>query len=123
MNIHQQLNNRRKQLGMTFEALAKRSGVSVATVKRVLTQGSEQTAFGTVESIARSLGCQLSLNAEVSPQQYRSQHARKKAVRLMRQLQGTSALEGQAVSDSLYQELTEQTVHELMAASGRKLWA
>ncbi len=38
-------------------------------------------------------------------------------------VQGTSALESQAVDAATYQRLIEKSVHELLAGSPRRLWS
>lgn len=40
-----------------------------------------------------------------------------------RLVQGTNALEAQAVDDAEYRRLVERTYHELLARSRRRLWA
>jgi len=37
-------------------------------------------------------------------------------------VQGTSALESQAVDSETYRQMVRQTMHELMAGSRRRLW-
>ena len=47
----------------------------------------------------------------------------KKAVWLAGMVQGTSALEGQAMSDGAYRAMVEKTNHELLAGSKHRLWS
>jgi hypothetical protein len=49
--------------------------------------------------------------------------AEAKARLLVSMVQGTSALEAQAVDQETQQEMVEQTVHELLAGSRRALWS
>ena len=41
----------------------------------------------------------------------------------MGMVQGTSALEGQAVTHADYQAMVESTYHELLAGSNHRLWS
>ena len=51
------------------------------------------------------------------------EQARKKAEQVARLVQGTSALESQAVDAKTYKRLVEKTYHELLAGSRRRLWS
>jgi transcriptional regulator with XRE-family HTH domain len=116
------LTRRREALGMSFAVLASRSGVSEPTVKRILGGRMGEASFANVVAIADALG--VSLNAsETAPDELCRQQARCKAERIARLVQGTSALENQAVDAPAYQRLVEQCYHELLAGSKRKLWA
>ncbi len=53
---------------------------------------------------------------------FRREQAKTKAMRLARLVQGTMALEVQAVGTDVLEEMTEQSVHALLAGSGRRLW-
>lgn len=116
------LNSRRQELGMSYSALAHRCGVSEPTLKRVLGAGAGQTAFSTVVAIADALGMSLRLD-EVEADALRRRQARKKAAAAARLVQGTSALESQAVDKGTYRRLVERTVHELLAGPRRRLWS
>ena len=115
------LDDRRRQLGMTFPALAARSGVSIPTVKRVLGGGSDNASFETVTRIAEALGMNVRIGIARDAQEMRLEQARYKARKYVNTLQGTSALEGQAVSESTHSAIYDDFVHELLN-SNRKLW-
>lgn len=117
------LNARRRRLGMTFGALARRSGVSEPTVKRILGGKSAAAAsFGNVAAIAEALGCSLELG-QIDVDEMREQEARKKAERIARLVQGSSALESQAVDEQTLRRLVERSYHELLAGPSRRLWS
>ncbi len=114
------LQNRRDELGMSYPALAERSGVSEPTVKRILSgQGG---SFKNVAAVAAALGLTLEFR-ETDPDVMRREQAQEKATRVARMVQGTSALESQAVDAATYQRLIEKSVHELLAGSPRRLWS
>ncbi len=59
----------------------------------------------------------------VPAQEVLEQQARKKAERLVGMVQGTSALEAQAVSSRHIGQMIKKTIQELLAGSRRRLWA
>ena len=115
------LDDRRRQLGMTFPALAERSGIPTPTVKRVLGGGYENASFQTIVRIAEAMGMVVSGSVERDAQELRMEQARVKARKYVDMLQGTSALEGQAVSEHTLLATFDDFVHELLN-SDRKLW-
>ena len=117
------LNGRRRQLGMSYAVVAERSGVSSPTVQRVLGGMGHDASISNVLAIARALGLELGFRAEADVETLLEQQARRKAERLVGMVQGSSALEGQAVDKQTREQMVRQTVHELLAGSKRKLWA
>jgi transcriptional regulator with XRE-family HTH domain len=116
------LDARRRQLGMTIDVVAKRSGVSRATVERVLSGRYGSASFDTVQQIASALGATVEIANQVDPYVMLEQQAILKAEELMRIVQGTSALEGQGVSEATYVFMLKQAVHRLLAGPKRRLW-
>lgn len=120
-NIVRQLADRRRELGMTYSALAARSGVSEPTVNRTL-NGRSNPSLSVLLALAGAMGVELKLSAEPA-QSFREREAKEKARRLVSLTQGTMALEAQAMEDKTIKELERWTVHKLMADSPRRLWA
>jgi transcriptional regulator with XRE-family HTH domain len=118
-----QLNLQRKRLGMSYAALAKQSGVSVPTVTRILSGAPSSAHFDHVLAIAAALGLGIETRIETPARDLRARRARHKAARLVNLVQGTSALEAQAVDDDALRDMVERTVHELLAGPARNLWA
>ena len=116
------LNQRRKELGVTFALLAQWTGLSLRTVQRVLSGEETDPGFRTVASIAEALGVSLRFDAD-DAEAFRRKRAEQKAERVLALVQGTSALEAQALSEEAKRHIKERTVHELLAGSPRKLWA
>ena len=108
---------------MSRAILAQRSGVSLPTVNRILGGRAEHATFGTVAAVAEALGLSFTLNVAVGEQDFLEQQAQTKAEAIARMVQGTSALESQAVASDTVRQIVRQTVHDLMAGSRRKLWA
>lgn len=120
--IATQLQRRRKALRISYQLLAQRSGVSLPTVQRILRNGGGQTTYANLEAVAEALGMSFELKSTCDEQDFVEKQAWKKAESIARMVQGTSALESQAVDHDTYQQIVRQTVHELMAGSRRRLW-
>jgi transcriptional regulator with XRE-family HTH domain len=116
-----ELDLRRRQLRMSKTALAKRAGVPPATVHRILSGKEKNAGIGNVAAIAAALGMPLFENPE-SASDFLHKQAAAKARRLIRMLQGTMALEAQAVDQGALNEMVEQTTRELLVGPGRRLW-
>jgi transcriptional regulator with XRE-family HTH domain len=126
------LDSRRRELGMPYSALAERSGVSQPVIQRLLCGKLQAPRFHSVVAIAQALGLHglriledgsIEFDSSLSAQDLRKQQARNKARRLVGMVQGTSALEGQAVGEAAYQAMVERTYHELLAGSNHRLWS
>jgi transcriptional regulator with XRE-family HTH domain len=117
------LDRRRRDLGLSYEMLSKRSGVSRPTVQRILSGRHSAASFSNIVAIAESLGLVLRFDSKIALNTLKHEQARRKAKKLVALVQGTSALEGQAVDTETVESLVEQTTHELLAGSKRKLWS
>ena len=122
MKLTEKLENRRQELGMTMEALSMRSEVPVSTLKNIFKKGVESSTFANVHSIAKALGVEIEVSSVMDSLEFRYQQAVMKAQQLVGLVQGTSALEAQAIAQSQIEKMVQQLVHELMAGSPRKLW-
>lgn len=118
----ERLNSRRVSLGMSYSVVAARSGVSEPTVKRILGGHMAAASFANVVAVAEALGASVGVD-EVAPDELCRRQARRKAEQVARLVQGTSALESQAVDASTYSQLLERSYHQLMAGSRRRLWS
>ena len=121
-NLSERLAERRRRLGMSFPALAERSGVSEPTVKRILGGRLGEASFVHVAAVAEALGAPLGVDA-TDPDVFRVSVARAKAERAARLVQGTSELEAQGVDADAYRSLVERSTHDLLAGPPRRLWA
>ncbi len=122
INILERLSQRRRDLGMTYHDLSRRSGISVSTVKRVL-GGEEAASFSSVAAIAEVLGMHMASAPEEDIASMRERQAEAKARSLVALVQGTSALEAQAVGPAHLRLMKQRTVAELLSGSARRLWA
>jgi transcriptional regulator with XRE-family HTH domain len=122
-NLFQNLERRRRELGMTYATVAARSGVSLPTVQRILSGQHPSATFVNVNAIARALDLDIALEPRTPADEFREQQAAKRARQLVGLVQATSALEGQALDPCAVERMVRQTVHDLLAGSPRKLWA
>jgi transcriptional regulator with XRE-family HTH domain len=122
-NLFQNLERRRRELGMTYATVAARSGVSLPTVQRILSGQHPSATFVNVNAIARALDLDIALEPRTPADEFREQQAAKRARQLVGLVQATSALEGQALDPGAVERMVRQTVHDLLAGSPRKLWA
>ncbi|HSG69291.1 MAG TPA: helix-turn-helix domain-containing protein [Planctomycetaceae bacterium] len=122
MEVFRQLEKRRRELRMPRATLAKRSGVSLATVNRILSGQHKGATFENVLAIAEALGMEITTVRHGTSSEIREQQATRKARNLVRLVQGTSALEGQGLDQEELDEMIEQTAREL-SLTNRKLWA
>lgn len=116
------LRTRKRELGMTFETLSARSGVSVSTLKRMLAPTAADASMSDTLAVAQALGVTLSPRMP-SAQAFREAQAHAKARKLVRMVQGTSALENQGVDQQHIQRMVERTVRDLLNGPSRTLWA
>jgi transcriptional regulator with XRE-family HTH domain len=117
------LDQRRRELGLSYELLSKRCGVSVPTVKRIFGGRHPAASLANIVAIAETLGLELRVVSKVHPRRLKREQAERKARKLVALVQGTSGLEGQAVDAQAVESMVEQTTHELLAGSKRKLWS
>ena len=123
MDFTEKLDKRRQELGMTFEALSKRSEVPDSTLKAIFQKGVEHATFANVAAVADALGVDIEFANEVDSHEMLHQQAVKKARELVGMVQGSSGLESQAVGQVHIEKMVSQLVQELMAGSRQKLWA
>ncbi len=117
------LDKRRRELGLSYELLSKRCGVSRPTVQRILSGQNAAASFANIVAIAESLGLALRFDSTVDPAAFKREQAERKAKKLVSLVQGTSGLEGQAVDSKAVNSMIKQTTHELLAGSKRRLWS
>ena len=115
------IQKRKRELDISVSDLARRSGVSRATVIRILGGEDHEFSFANLQAILLALGISLDLK-EIPADQFKDQIATAKANRLVALAQGNAALESQAVSRALAQAHVDEAKARI-ASSSRKLWA
>ena len=116
------LEQRRKALQMSKAALARRSGVSLTTVNRVLGGHLNEATFSNVVAILAALGMSVTANANTAAEEFREAVAQTKAENIVRMVQANCGLEGQAVDNETARDVARQTKQGFLR-SNRRLWA
>ena len=114
---------RRKALRMSLRAVAERSGLGLRTVRRVLSLRDPSAKLATVIQIAEALKVELRPREAGSARVVRKKAAASKAARLASMVQGTSALEAQAIPKHDLREIEAEIAGRLLSGSPRQLWA
>lgn len=107
---------------MSVAAIARRSGVPASAVRRVLAGRPPGPSPSQVSAVALALGLGPGRRREDVASVLRRE-ARRKAQYVARLVQGSAALEGQAVGRAAYDAIVERTFRELLAGPRRRLWS
>lgn len=113
---------------MSKAALARRSEISLPTVQRLLCGRETNPRLETVTALADALGVEVRLSGSsrvyesTEASAFRLEHARAKAKRLARLVQGTMALEAESVGADVLEQMEECNLHALLAGPPRRLW-
>ena len=119
------LERRRAELGMSRATVARRANVPLPTVTRLLTGRVRHPRLHTVKAVAAALGVSMRLGdqSDLSPEQLLEQQATTKARRLVGFVQGSMAMESQAVETQKLESMVRKTMHSLLSGSRRSLWS
>ena len=115
------LNKRRRRLGITIRALARLSGVPVATVNRILADPAS-VRFAHVDAVGSVLGVHFADARRVKVEKVLRDRALEKARYVAAVVQGTQGLEAAGVGTDGYRRLVEVSADALLAGDRRKLW-
>lgn len=119
--IARALDERRRAIGMSKADLARRSGVSLPNVQRILAAQVSPT-WESLSRIIAALGGALEISFR-DEEDFRRAAAREKAERIARLVQGNMALEEQGVDEASYQRMVRKTTDELLVGAQRRLWS
>lgn len=123
------LATRMRALGIAYPALSERTGISVPELKRVISGKHANPTLKTIQAIAKALGVEIRVGSSVkvveecSAAELRERAAIQKAQKIVQLVQGTMALESQAVGPEAQREMITNTVRELLTGPPRRLWA
>ena len=119
---------------MTVEILVKKSGVSRATLYRLLQGVQDTPAIHKVAAVAEALGVKATFAPVATAYQVKvvfsaadvdkllKQQAKRQAKRLVGMVQGTMGLESQAVKMEQAARMIETTYIRLMSGPKKRLW-
>lgn len=121
LELIQKIQNRKKQINISIENLAKLSGLGVRTVNRFF--AGDDVKFSTIEKITNLLGLDFAGNEVIPLNQLQKQRAKEKALFMASLVQSTSALEIQGLEkDSLDKIIRKFEKEFLQGEYKNKLW-
>ena len=117
----QKIQNRKKQINISIENLAKLSNLGVITVNRFF--AGDDVKFSTIEKITNLLGLDFAGNEVIPLNQLQKQRAKEKALFMASLVQSTSTLEFQGLEkDSLDKIIHKFEKEFLQGQYKNKLW-
>lgn len=116
------INLQARELGISQPVIARLTGISLPTVKRIMAGRYSGARLADVEAIARVLGLELQSVVRTDADTLRLKRAEQKAAKIAKQVQATSALEAQGVDEATLRGIRNEIVHGLMAGPKSKLW-
>ena len=121
LELIQKIQNRKKQINISIENLAKLSNLGVRTVNRFF--AGDDVKFSTIEKITNLLGLDFAGNEVIPLNQLQKQRAKEKALFMSSLVQSTSALEIQGLEkDSLDKIIHKFEKEFLQGQYKNKLW-
>lgn len=115
------LNERRKQLGITIRALSRLSKVPVATVNRILANPG-RARFDHVAAVGNILGIDFLGVRSLPVKTVLANRVLAKATYIARVVQGTQGLEAAGLNRSGYHKILNLAVKTLKSGKKQKLW-
>ena len=121
LELIQKIQNRKKQINISIENLAKLSNLGVRTVNRFF--AGDDVKFSTIEKITNLLGLDFAGNEVIPLNQLQKQRAKEKALFMASLVQSTSALEIQGLEkDSLDKIIHKFEKEFLQGQYKNRLW-
>ncbi len=121
LELIQKIENRKKQINISIENLAKLSNLGVRTVNRFF--AGDDVKLSTIERITNLLGLDFAGNEVIPLSQLQKQRAKEKALFMASLVQSTSALEVQGLEiDSLNKIITKFEKEFLQGQYKNILW-
>ena len=121
LELIQKIENRKKQININIENLAKLSHLSVRTVNRFF--AGDDVKLSTIERITNLLGLDFAGNEVVPLKELEKQRAKEKALFMASLVQSTSALEVQGLEkDSLNKIIDKFEKEFLQGQYKNRLW-
>ena len=116
------IKQRKEQLGLTLDNIAKLSHLGNRTVTRFF--AGEDVKLSTLEKITTMMGLDFAGNETVKLETLKEQRAKEKAMYIVSLVQDTSATEMQGLEDEALQSLIQDTKEQFLTGAYQKnLWA
>ena len=121
LDLIKKIIERKSELNITTENLAKLSGVSVRTINRLLKN--EDVKLSTIENITNFLGLDFAGNEQIPLKELERYRAHDKALYLASIVQSTSALEMQGLENDSLNSIISMYEKEFLYGEYKKtLW-
>lgn len=115
------IQNRKKQLNISIENLAKISGIGIRTLNRLF--AGDDLKLSTIEKITNMLGLDFAGNETVPLEELKKQRAKEKAIFMASLVQSTSALEMQGLEQNSLEKIIHQFEQEFLNGNYKdRLW-
>ena len=121
LELIQKIENRKKQINISIENLAKLSNLGVRTVNRFF--AGEDVKLSTIERITNLLGLDFAGNEVIPLNQLQKQRAKEKALFMASLVQSTSALEVQGLEEDSLKKIIDKFEKEFLQGQYKnRLW-
>ena len=121
LELIQKIENRKKQINISIENLAKLSNLGVRTVNRFF--AGEDVKLSTIERITNLLGLDFAGNEVIPLNQLQKQRAKEKALFMASLVQSTSALEVQGLEEDSLNKIIDKFEKEFLQGQYKnRLW-
>jgi len=121
LELVKKIENRKKQINISIDNLAKLSSLGVRTVNRFL--AGEDVKLSTIERITNLLGLDFAGNEVISINQLQTQRAKEKAIFMASLVQSTSALEVQGLDENSLDKIIHKFEKEFLVGEYKnRLW-
>ena len=121
LELIQKIENRKKQINISIENLAKLSHLGVRTVNRFF--AGEDVKLSTIERITNLLGLDFAGNEVVPLKELEKQRAKEKALFMASLVQSTSALEAQGLEKNSLNKIIDKFEKEFLQGQYKnRLW-
>ena len=121
LELIQKIENRKKQINISIENLARLSHLGVRTVNRFF--AGEDVKLSTIERITNLLGLDFAGNEVIPLNQLQKQRAKEKALFMASLVQSTSALEVQGLEEDSLNKIIDKFEKEFLQGQYKnRLW-
>jgi transcriptional regulator with XRE-family HTH domain len=118
--ILSELKKQKEALSIPYEAIASRSGLGIATVKRAFT--GQDISLDSLDKIAVALGCEIAIKPKQSAKVLYQAQIEKKANEIVNRVIQTSALENQSPSDEAKKKMLTQAKAMIAKMPKSQIW-
>jgi len=119
--ILSELKKQKEALSIPYEAIATRSGLGIATVKRAFS--GHDISLDTLDKIAVALGCEIAIKPKQSAKALYQAQIEKKAHEIVNRVIQTSALENQSPRSEAQNKMLSQAKAMISKMPKSQVWA